>query len=113
MPKSRYDRDRDDYYSDEDDRSYSGRSRHDGSSYRTVQRYRVTPSRVEEIDDRRSSHTRLDIPGRGGERVEIDRRVERYGEIDRPRSAIDIRPRSDRYDRDEGDRERTRTVVYE
>lgn len=109
------DRYRDDYSSD-DERSHAGRSRAGGSNYRTVQRYRVTPNRVEEvIDDRRTS--RLDIPR--GDRVEVDRRVERYTDIERPRSAIDIRPRSniiDRYVEREpirDDRDRTRTVVYE
>ncbi|CZR60758.1 uncharacterized protein PAC_10654 [Phialocephala subalpina] len=129
---------RDEYDSDDDGRSVVSRRTKDDGSYRTVQRYRVTPSRVEEVEvDRRSS--RLDIAPRA-ERIEIDRRSERW-EPERPRSAIDIRPRSsiverERYierDREpvrevreteryierereparEPERERTRTVVYE
>ncbi|KAG9244753.1 hypothetical protein BJ878DRAFT_420735 [Calycina marina] len=110
-----YYRDRDDYSSD-DDRSNSERSRAGGSSYRTVQRYRVTPSRDDE--DRHSS--RLGLPR--AERIEVDRRIERYAaDLDRPRSAIDVRPRTtvaERYvERDshrEPEREqRTRTLAYE
>jgi hypothetical protein len=115
-------RDRDDDYDSDDGRSNISRSRGDGS-YRTVQRYRVTPvtsSRTEEVDIDRRSRTdiaRLDI---GRDRLEVERR-DRYTEIERPRSAIEMRPRStivERYsERDpirEPERsERTRTVVYE
>ncbi|PBP19994.1 hypothetical protein BUE80_DR009189 [Diplocarpon rosae] len=105
---------------DSDDGSVISRSRAGDSSYRSVQRYRVTPSRSEEIEiDRRS--TRLDAPR--VERIEIDRR-ERFVEPERPRSSVDIRPRStvvERYiEREplyeperEHEKERTRTVVYE
>jgi hypothetical protein len=113
---------RDDDYDSDDGRSNVSRSRGDGS-YRTVQRYRVTPvtsSRTEEVDTDRRSRTdvaRLDV---GRNHLEVERR-DRYTEIERPRSAIEMRPRStivERYvERDpirEPERsERTRTVVYE
>ncbi|KAH8586651.1 hypothetical protein B0O99DRAFT_695285 [Bisporella sp. PMI_857] len=114
VSRNTYRTDHDSYYSSDDDRSHSGH-------YRTVQRYRVAPSRQDDDDDRRSARfdSRLDLPARS-ERIEVDRRVERYtGEIDRPRSAVDMRPRSsivERYvDRDEPDRreERVRTTTYE
>lgn len=109
-------RERDDYSSD-DERSTYSRSRHGGeSSYRTVQRYRVTPSRTDDWDDRRSHHT-----APRAERIEVDtRRTERFVEPERPRSAIDVGTRSTVVDRyievepaREAERERTRTVVYE
>jgi hypothetical protein len=105
---------RDDYSSD-DDRSTYSRSRHGGESYRTVQRYRVTPSRTDDWDDRRSSHL-----APRGERIEIDtRRTDRFVEPERPRSAIEVRPRStivERYSEQRDpvrESERSRTVVYE
>ena len=93
----------DDYESD-DDRDSLGRRESGGSSYRTVQRYHVTPSRVEPIEDERTSD-RFDGPSR-------------------PRSATELRPRStiveqyverEPYSREYGREhsERTRTVVYE
>ncbi|KAL3424238.1 hypothetical protein PVAG01_03519 [Phlyctema vagabunda] len=126
-------RDRDDYSSDDDRSSHYSRShRKEGGegTYRTVQRYRVTPSRADEVrDDRRTeySSSRVDISSpRHTDRLEVDRRVERYVDLpERPRSAVE-RPRSTiverTYERDqerdpirepERERERTRTVVYE
>ncbi|RDW91095.1 hypothetical protein BP5796_02260 [Coleophoma crateriformis] len=118
-------RDRDDHSSDDDRSShYSRAHRGHGDSegtYRTVQRYRVTPGRVEDVrEDRRvteyrSSQVDLSSPRDSG-RIEIDRRVERYADIpERPRSTVVERT----YERDErepirdSERERTRTVVYE
>lgn len=98
---------RDDYSSD-DERS-SQRSRPSGG-YKTVQRYRVTPSRAlvpaDADDDRRSMRSeRLDV-GTRHHRLEVDRRVERVDKIERPRSALEYRE-PDR------DREVRRTIVYE
>ncbi|CZS92093.1 uncharacterized protein RCO7_00703 [Rhynchosporium graminicola] len=120
---------REGYASDDDDRSSTvSRSRAGGDgSYRTVQRYRVAPSRADDIEIDRRSTTRLDIPRAGGERIKIDRRSERFIEPQRPRSAIDVHSArgstftSERYmEREpireperERERERTRTVVYE
>ncbi|KAI9743107.1 MAG: hypothetical protein M1818_003402 [Claussenomyces sp. TS43310] len=119
---------RDDYSSDDERSSSYGHSRPGG--YRTVQRYRVTPNHVEEVDDDRRTvrSERLEIAPRA-ERLEFDRRVDRVDRVDRierelerPRSAIE-RPRSLLYEREyrdiepererEQERERTRTVVYE
>lgn len=118
---------RDGYDSDDDNRSTVSRSRAGGDgSYRTVQRYRVTPTTRDSRDSRedieidRRSSTRLDVAPRA-ERIEIDRRSERYVDVpERPRSSIDVRPRSTVVERfverepiRESNRERTRTVVYE
>ncbi|PMD44644.1 hypothetical protein L207DRAFT_542300 [Hyaloscypha variabilis F] len=122
-------RDRDDDSSD-DDRStfsHSHRESSGGGGYRTVQRYRVTPSRVEPIEDERrtSRTTLLEVGNRRGAHLDIERTSsERIEGPPRPRSAIDIRPRStivERYVEREPLREplrderseRTRTVVYE
>ena len=110
--------DRDDD-SDDDRSTFSRRESGSAGGYRTVQRYRVTPSRVEPVeDDRRTSRATLEV-GRHGSRLEIDRTSDRFEAPPRPRSAIDIRPRStivERYVEREPLREpseRTRTVVYE
>lgn len=96
-----------------------------GGGYRTVQRYRVTPSRVEPVEDeRRTSRTTLEVGNHRGAHLDIERTSERFEGPPRPRSAIDIRPRStivERYVEREPLREplrderseRTRTVVYE
>ena len=106
--------------SSDDDRSTLSR-RESSGGYRTVQRYRITPGRVEPVEDERrtSSRTLLEV-GRRGDRLEIDRTSDRFVPPERPRSAIDIRPRSiisERYvEREplrEPERERTRAVVYE
>jgi len=114
-------RDRDS--SSDDERStVSRRDSHSGGGYRTVQRYRVTPSRVEPVEDeRRSSRTLLEVRDRRGDRLDIERTSDRFEPPARPRSAIDVRPRStivERYVERESPREperseRTRTVVYE
>lgn len=98
---------RDDYSSD-DERSSS--YRRPSGSYTTVQRYRVKPNRslvVAEVDgDRRSTRSeRLDI-GTKHHHLEVDRRVERVDQIERPRSALEYRD-SDRA------RETKRTIIYE
>jgi Domain of unknwon function (DUF3824) len=114
-------RDRDDD-SDDDRSTLSRRESGSGGGYRTVQRYRVTPSRVEPVEDeRRSSRTLLEVRDRRGDRLDIERTSDRFEPPARPRSAIDIRPRSsivDRYVEREPLREperseRTRTVVYD
>jgi hypothetical protein len=103
-------RDRD---SDSDDRA---------TGYRTVQRYRVTRSRVEPIEDERrtSRTTLLEVGNRRDAHLNIERASDRFEGPPRPRSAIDIRPRStivERYIEREPLRDersdRTSTVVYE
>ncbi|KAJ8067417.1 hypothetical protein OCU04_004766 [Sclerotinia nivalis] len=79
-----------DYYSSDDERSSHGRSKANGSTYRTVQRYRVAPSRGEEVDDTRSVRSsHREYENRQGDRIEVDRRVE----IDRERERYDPEPR--------------------
>ncbi|CZR67181.1 uncharacterized protein PAC_17080 [Phialocephala subalpina] len=83
------------------------RKKPDKGSYRTVQRYRVTPSRAEEVENEYPRDNRRDF--------------ERIERIERPRSATDFRPQSSITERNferrpseySPERERTSTVVYE
>lgn len=117
MSRSAYTgRERDDYSSDDERSNYSRSSRHGGGgdSYRTVQRYRVGPR--DDYGDRHSS--RIEVVQPRSERIEVERRTERFGEPERPRSSIDIRPRTtvvERVVERDGvrDPERSRTIVYE
>ncbi|RAL58349.1 hypothetical protein DID88_005221 [Monilinia fructigena] len=114
---SYHDRDREvDYYSsDDDDRSPYGRSKPNGSTYRTVQRYRVTPSRVEDVDDTRSIRsTHKEYENRRGDRIEIDRRVEvdreRYDSEPRRTERIEVDRRVE-VDRERYEPERPRSAI--